>query len=94
MLPVSEQLLFGANMLARKLLGKKRVAPYMPDFKLAFDHVCIHTGAGWWGRERVGQRYASSGRAGGVVWRLTAPASTQVGAGGAASGWARGMQWL
>ena len=43
-LPVSEQLLFGANMLARKLLGRKRVANYIPDFKLAFEHLCIHTG--------------------------------------------------
>ncbi|GBF91682.1 hypothetical protein Rsub_03986 [Raphidocelis subcapitata] len=43
-LPVSEQLLFGANMVARKLLGKKRVANYIPDFKLAFEHLCIHTG--------------------------------------------------
>ncbi|KAI8464760.1 MAG: FAE1/Type III polyketide synthase-like protein-domain-containing protein [Monoraphidium minutum] len=43
-LPVSEQLLFGAVLLARKLLGKKRVSPYVPDFKLAFEHVCIHTG--------------------------------------------------
>jgi len=43
-LPVSEQLLFGANLLMRKLLGKKRVANYIPDFKLAFEHVCIHTG--------------------------------------------------
>ena len=43
-LPVSEQLLFGANMLARRLLGRKRVANYTPDFKLAFEHLCIHTG--------------------------------------------------
>jgi hypothetical protein len=43
-LPVSEQLLFGANLVARKLLGKKRVPNYIPDFKLAFEHVCIHTG--------------------------------------------------
>jgi 3-ketoacyl-CoA synthase len=43
-LPVSEQLLFGANMLARKLLGRKRVPGYVPDFKLAFEHLCIHTG--------------------------------------------------
>ena len=24
---------------------KRRVRPYVPDFKLAFEHVCIHTGA-------------------------------------------------
>ena len=23
---------------------KRRVRAYIPDFKLAFDHVCIHTG--------------------------------------------------
>jgi hypothetical protein len=23
---------------------KRRVKPYIPDFKLAFEHVCIHTG--------------------------------------------------
>jgi 3-ketoacyl-CoA synthase len=43
-LPWSEQLLFAANLVARKLLGRKAVAPYTPDFSLAFDHVCIHTG--------------------------------------------------
>lgn len=43
-LPISEQLLFAGNMLARKFLGKKRLRPYIPDFKLAFEHVCIHTG--------------------------------------------------
>lgn len=43
-LPISEQLLFAANMLARKLLGKRRVKPYVPDFSVAFDHICIHTG--------------------------------------------------
>ncbi len=24
---------------------RRRVKPYVPDFKLAFEHVCIHTGA-------------------------------------------------
>jgi 3-ketoacyl-CoA synthase len=43
-LPVSEQLLFAVNMVARKLLGKKSVKAYIPDFKLAFEHICIHTG--------------------------------------------------
>jgi 3-ketoacyl-CoA synthase len=41
---VSEQLLFGANLVARKVLGKKALRPYIPDFKMAFEHVCIHTG--------------------------------------------------
>jgi 3-ketoacyl-CoA synthase len=43
-LPFSEQLLFAANMVARRLLGRKRVKPYVPDFTTAFDHICIHTG--------------------------------------------------
>jgi len=43
-LPLSEQLLFAVNMVARKILGRKAVRPYIPDFKLAFEHVCIHTG--------------------------------------------------
>eukprot|EP00899_Mesostigma_viride_P022488 jgi/Mesvir1/3423/Mv11925-RA.1 len=42
-LPLSEQLLFFATLVARKLL-KMKVAPYIPDFKLAFEHFCIHAG--------------------------------------------------
>eukprot|EP00879_Flechtneria_rotunda_P007751 GHRR01008124.1.p1 GENE.GHRR01008124.1~~GHRR01008124.1.p1 ORF type:complete len:187 (+),score=52.24 GHRR01008124.1:1583-2143(+) len=43
-LPISEQLLFAVNMLARRLLGRKRIKPYVPDFSVAFQHICIHTG--------------------------------------------------
>ena len=43
-LPVSEQLLFAANFVARRLLGFKKLKSYTPDFGLAFQHVCIHTG--------------------------------------------------
>lgn len=43
-LPVSEQLLFAGNMIWRKVFGKRSVKPYVPDFSLAFDHICIHTG--------------------------------------------------
>jgi 3-ketoacyl-CoA synthase len=53
-LPLSEQLLFAANMAARKLAGGSKsiaqqlpaawVKPYTPDFKRAFEHMCIHTG--------------------------------------------------
>jgi 3-ketoacyl-CoA synthase len=43
-LPISEQILFALNILMRKALGKKRVGPYIPDFKMAFEHLCIHTG--------------------------------------------------
>ncbi|XP_042417020.1 3-ketoacyl-CoA synthase 4-like [Zingiber officinale] len=42
-LPVSEQLLFFATLLAKKLFAAK-AKPYIPDFKLAFDHFCIHAG--------------------------------------------------
>ncbi|KAJ9551724.1 hypothetical protein OSB04_015769 [Centaurea solstitialis] len=42
-LPISEQLLFFASLVTRKLTGTK-TKPYIPDFKLAFDHFCIHAG--------------------------------------------------
>ncbi|XP_057423112.1 3-ketoacyl-CoA synthase 4 [Lotus japonicus] len=42
-LPISEQLLFFATLLVRKLF-KADMKPYIPDFKLAFDHFCIHAG--------------------------------------------------
>ncbi|XP_059590657.1 3-ketoacyl-CoA synthase 4 [Vitis vinifera] len=42
-LPISEQLLFFATLLVKKLL-KSNAKPYIPDFKLAFNHFCIHAG--------------------------------------------------
>ncbi|KAI3446121.1 hypothetical protein Pfo_002786 [Paulownia fortunei] len=42
-LPVSEQLLFFVTLIARKLINPK-IKPYIPDFKLAFHHFCIHAG--------------------------------------------------
>uniref|UniRef100_A0A5B7BM53 3-ketoacyl-CoA synthase n=1 Tax=Davidia involucrata TaxID=16924 RepID=A0A5B7BM53_DAVIN len=42
-LPISEQLLFFASLVARKVFDAK-AKPYIPDFKLAFDHFCIHAG--------------------------------------------------
>nr|XP_043626361.1 3-ketoacyl-CoA synthase 5-like [Erigeron canadensis] len=42
-LPASEQLLFVFNLLGRKFLKLDR-KPYIPDFKKAFDHFCIHAG--------------------------------------------------
>ncbi|KAJ4843357.1 3-ketoacyl-CoA synthase 11 [Turnera subulata] len=42
-LPMSEQLLFFATLVAKKFL-KMKVKPYIPDFKLAFEHFCIHAG--------------------------------------------------
>ncbi|XP_010539905.1 PREDICTED: 3-ketoacyl-CoA synthase 4 [Tarenaya hassleriana] len=42
-LPISEQLLFFVTLIMKKL-SKGKVKPYIPDFKLAFDHFCIHAG--------------------------------------------------
>ncbi|XP_061346006.1 3-ketoacyl-CoA synthase 4-like [Gastrolobium bilobum] len=42
-LPISEQLLFFATLVCKKLFNAK-MKPYIPDFKLAFDHFCIHAG--------------------------------------------------
>ncbi|RAL38044.1 hypothetical protein DM860_000738 [Cuscuta australis] len=42
-LPMSEQLLFLATLVGRKIL-KMKIKPYIPNFKLAFEHFCIHAG--------------------------------------------------
>merc|ERR1739848_896175 len=42
-LPVTEQLKFFFNLVQRKVLKVKAKA-YIPDFKKAFDHFCIHAG--------------------------------------------------
>ena len=42
-LPFSEQLLFITNLVLRKVFQLKMRA-YIPDFTLAFNHICIHTG--------------------------------------------------
>ncbi|XP_056176988.1 3-ketoacyl-CoA synthase 11-like [Syzygium oleosum] len=42
-LPMSEQLLFFMTTVARKVF-KMKIRPYIPDFKLAFEHFCIHVG--------------------------------------------------
>ncbi|KAL9410714.1 hypothetical protein AB3S75_044482 [Citrus x aurantiifolia] len=42
-LPMSEQLLFTATLVARKIF-KMKIKPYIPDFKLAFEHFCVHAG--------------------------------------------------
>ncbi|KAG8364333.1 hypothetical protein BUALT_Bualt19G0118000 [Buddleja alternifolia] len=42
-LPISEQFLFFVTLISRKLINPK-IKPYLPDFKLAFDHFCIHAG--------------------------------------------------
>jgi len=43
-LPFSEQILFLANLVALKLFNMKQLKAYIPDFRLAFDHFCIHAG--------------------------------------------------
>ncbi|KAJ0981564.1 hypothetical protein J5N97_009819 [Dioscorea zingiberensis] len=42
-LPMSEQLLFMVVLFLRKVLNLK-IKPYIPDFKIAFEHFCIHAG--------------------------------------------------
>ncbi|KAI5062899.1 hypothetical protein GOP47_0021446 [Adiantum capillus-veneris] len=41
-LPLSEQLLFLGALLCKRVFNKKEMKPYIPDFKLAFEHFCIH----------------------------------------------------
>nr|CAD1832830.1 unnamed protein product [Ananas comosus var. bracteatus] len=40
---MSEQLLFFFTLVGRKLINPKW-KPYIPDFKQAFEHFCIHAG--------------------------------------------------
>ncbi|KAF5175075.1 3-ketoacyl-CoA synthase [Thalictrum thalictroides] len=42
-LPASEQLLFLFTLIGRKVINPKW-KPYIPDFKQAFEHFCIHAG--------------------------------------------------
>ncbi|XP_038708713.1 3-ketoacyl-CoA synthase 1-like [Tripterygium wilfordii] len=42
-LPLTEQIMFFLTLVRRKVM-KARVKPYIPDFKLAFEHFCIHAG--------------------------------------------------
>ncbi|XP_047971997.1 3-ketoacyl-CoA synthase 5-like [Salvia hispanica] len=42
-LPASEQLLFAISLIMRKFFNS-RSKPYIPDFKEAFEHFCIHAG--------------------------------------------------
>ncbi|KAK7285739.1 hypothetical protein RJT34_20519 [Clitoria ternatea] len=43
-LPFSEQLIFFVSLVRRKVLKQSGVKPYIPDFRLAFEHFCIHAG--------------------------------------------------
>ncbi|KAB2597887.1 3-ketoacyl-CoA synthase 1-like [Pyrus ussuriensis x Pyrus communis] len=42
-LPFTEQVLFFITLIRKKVF-KAKVKPYIPDFKLAFEHFCIHAG--------------------------------------------------
>ncbi|XP_026428598.1 3-ketoacyl-CoA synthase 9-like [Papaver somniferum] len=43
-LPIKEQLRFFVTMVVKKLFRKSEIKTYIPNFKLAFDHFCIHAG--------------------------------------------------
>ncbi|XP_074582520.1 3-ketoacyl-CoA synthase 20-like [Curcuma longa] len=43
-LPLSEQLLFFLTLVSRRAFRWRRIQPYIPDFKLAFEHFCVHAG--------------------------------------------------
>ena len=43
-LPITEQLRFAHNFVQRKILGKRHIKAYVPDFTRAFDHFCLHAG--------------------------------------------------
>ncbi|XP_047325623.1 3-ketoacyl-CoA synthase 9-like [Impatiens glandulifera] len=43
-LPLSEQVLFFVSVIAGRLFKTRFGRPYIPDFKLAFEHFCIHAG--------------------------------------------------
>ncbi|KAG8382909.1 hypothetical protein BUALT_Bualt05G0128700 [Buddleja alternifolia] len=42
-LPISEKILFVLSLIGRKIF-KFEWEPYVPDFKTAFEHFCIHAG--------------------------------------------------
>ncbi|XP_047968298.1 3-ketoacyl-CoA synthase 10-like [Salvia hispanica] len=41
-LPFSEQLLFLLTLVWKTVLGNEGGQPYIPDYKLAFEHFCVH----------------------------------------------------
>jgi len=43
-LPWSEQIKFFVNLCVRKMLPKKKIPAYIPNFRSAFKHFCIHAG--------------------------------------------------
>lgn len=43
-LPTSEQLLFLGTLILKKIFKTKKIKSYIPNFKRAFEHFCIHAG--------------------------------------------------
>jgi hypothetical protein len=43
-LPPSEKLLFALNFIKEKIYGRDKSKPYVPNFKAAVKHICIHSG--------------------------------------------------
>ncbi|VFQ95711.1 unnamed protein product [Cuscuta campestris] len=43
-LPLREQFKFLVTLVKRKFVTRSKVKPYIPDFKRAFEHFCIHAG--------------------------------------------------
>ncbi|KAK9757724.1 hypothetical protein RND81_01G182300 [Saponaria officinalis] len=43
-LPLSEKLTFLGTLIAKKVFKVDKLKPYVPNFKLAFEHFCIHAG--------------------------------------------------
>ncbi|XP_072988803.1 3-ketoacyl-CoA synthase 1-like [Typha latifolia] len=43
-LPLGEQLKFLKTLFLKRVLRKKSVRPYIPDFRRAFEHFCVHAG--------------------------------------------------
>eukprot|EP00737_Agarophyton_chilense_P004256 gb/GEZJ01005272.1/.p1 GENE.gb/GEZJ01005272.1/~~gb/GEZJ01005272.1/.p1 ORF type:complete len:548 (-),score=71.70 gb/GEZJ01005272.1/:161-1804(-) len=41
--PLTEHIKFGVHLLRKKVVGQQ-LEPYVPDFHIAFQHFCIHTG--------------------------------------------------
>lgn len=41
--PLTEHIKFGLHLLRKKVLNEE-LPPYIPDFHIAFQHFCIHTG--------------------------------------------------
>uniref|UniRef100_A0ACD5YJA5 Uncharacterized protein n=1 Tax=Avena sativa TaxID=4498 RepID=A0ACD5YJA5_AVESA len=43
-LPTSELIKYFIFSAARKVLHRRKIRPYIPDFRMAFEHLCIHVG--------------------------------------------------